>query len=589
MPNIYETAIELHRELSRRGLELNPKIGRDAALHATLASKLGLSADGFSRALKHSSISSEAYLRALMEVAQPFAQMFQQIWSYLSKHCAPRANESLYVRFGFDNERTEIDWDQFRVMVESARKVWAIGPIVMWPLNELFGLARLLSEHDPNWRSIPGSYERGKPFTLPEIQVIDRFDEVGHRVREAMQSWIDAIHHAWPLERRIDRDLPELDRTMETNPEHEREQELIHLSYALTDLLPTWKSILGNWDLIPPRTKQKALDYFDQEIAPKLQPNIGGAWRSALEALDILDLPFWRHRWHTYEVWSAIKALEALDDFHPLPIVSGGHIALDVASPALVAKLAASQTVYAHVQAETKLLHPLGNRKAIKPDLRFSIDTPATNGGTIAIIEFKQRRELDVAHVSEVLAAYSLGVGLRGGVVLINYDAAPAVEVPLGCIVIGDVHPGKPDKVREYQTAVRNCFTGTAVVPQPRRRFVLLDVSGSMGLAYTSPAAQRGLKRLVALPWVKVFRFNDGLVPGGDLKADSQIATGGNTELGAALKQLFELPDAGIPERLVIVTDGGHDHPDELLAKVGLHVECKPDDLEEHLDWLAGH
>jgi hypothetical protein len=341
--------------------------------------------------------------------------------------------------------------------------------------------------------------------------------------------------------------------------------------------------------LIPDSSKQKAADYFDQRIAPKLQTTVGSAWRSTLEALDILDLPFWRHRWHTYEVWAAVKALEALDDFHPVPVVTGGHIALDATSPALIAKLAASQTVFAHVQGETKLLHPLGKRKAIKPDLRFSVDTAVTNNGTIAIVEFKQRRQLDIAHVSEVLSAYSLGVGLRGGVVLINYDAAPVVAVPLGCVLLGEVHPGRPDRVSEYQSALKNCFAGASILPQPRKRFVLLDVSGSMGSEYSSISAQRGLKRLVALPWVKVFSFNDGLADGGDLKSDTSIATGGNTQLGAALEQLFSLPDTGIPERLLVVTDGGHDHPNALLGQCGDHLECRPEELEMHLDWLTKH
>jgi hypothetical protein len=70
------------------------------------------------------------------------------------------------------------------------------------------------------------------------------------------------------------------------------------------------------------------------------------------------------------------------------------------------------------------------------------------------------------------------------------------------------------------------------------------------------------------------------------LKTDSQITTGGNTKLGTALTQLFELPDAGIPERLLVVTDGGHDHPNHLLARAGAYVECKPDELEKRLDWL---
>jgi len=59
--------------------------------------------------------------------------------------------------------------------------------------------------------------------------------------------------------------------------------------------------------------------------------------------------------------------------------------------------------------------------------------------------------------------------------------------------------------------------------------------------------------------------------------------------MGAALGQLFSLPDAGVSERLIIVTDGGHDHPEELLKKCGKYIECTPDELENQLDWLNEH
>src|SRR5258708_6077196 len=125
---IYESAIELHRELSRRGLELNPEIGRDAAVHAALAAKLKLPSNGFATALARSEMSAQEYLQGIAAVAQPFAQMFQKIWSYLSRHCAPKADESLYIRFGFeDGNQTEIDWDQFRLIAESTKKVWCSG------------------------------------------------------------------------------------------------------------------------------------------------------------------------------------------------------------------------------------------------------------------------------------------------------------------------------------------------------------------------------------------------------------------------------------------------------------------------------
>lgn len=505
------------------------------------------------------------------------------------------------VRFGFDGDNKNVDWDQFRLMADTVKRVRRFGPVLLWQDKHLFELGRILSRN-LKARRCP-RYQVGTDLQLEPIDVTTSADEVGSRARDILQSLIEEIHAAWPgLEAQEQqakkwekegkdtenvRELPELSRSKaESDLPARRERTTRDLADLLTDLIPAWGDVCAQWELIPASDKREAERYFRTQVEPFLKSAQAPAWRRIQEALDLLDLPFWRYRWHTYEVWAAIKALEALAEFHPHPVIKDGHIALDAASPAVIATFDAERPMYAHVQGETKLEKPLGKRKAIKPDLRFSIDDPATNAGTVTIVEFKQRGELDAAHVSEVLAAYSLGAGLGGGVIVINYDAVPNVTVPPGCSLLGDVHPGNPDNVRDYQDAVRERFAQAKVVPLVRKKYVLLDVSSSMASEYSSAAAQRGLRRLVALPWVKVFRFNDGLEAGGDLAADGSVATGGGTQLGAALEQLFALSDAGIPERLIVVTDGGHDHPDELLGRCGEHRECTPDDLENHLDWL---
>lgn len=597
-----ETAADLHRELTKRGLQLQPKVGRDATLVALLAGELEIPPECFMSGLKGSGKSAEDYLRALMVVSAPFAQMFREIWNYLSRHCAPKAQESLVVRFGFDGDTRDVDWDQFRLMEDTVKRIRSFGPVLLWQDEHLFKLGAILSRN-LNVRNDP-RYQVGKDFKLAPIEVTAPVDEIGFRAREILQSLIDEIHVAWPgieaqermakeweEEEKDDesvRDLPELNRsnTGSDLPACRAERTTRDLAYLLTDFIPAWGDVCAQWKMISFSDKREAEQYFHTQIEPFLKSVQAPAWQRVQEALDLLDLPFWRYRWHTYEVWAAVKALEALADFHPQPVVKDGHIALDAASPAMIAKLNAEPPMYAHVQGETKLERPLGKRKAIKPDLRFSLDDPATNAGTVTIVEFKQRGELDAAHVSEVLAAYSLGAGLGGGVIVINYDAVPSVKVPHGCSLLGGVHPGNPGNVRGYQDAVRERFAQAKVVPLVRKNFVLLDVSISMDSEYSSSAAQRGLKRLAALPWVKVFRFNDGLESGGDLKSESLIRTSGGTQLGAALKQLFALPDAGVPERLLVVTDGGHDHPNELLGQCGAFIECTPDELDNGLNWL---
>src|SRR5437764_11492887 len=105
-----DTAADLHRELVKRGLDLKPDVGRDVALISELAAKLGIPPNSVITNLKASGKSAEEYLRALVSVAQPFARMFREIWAFLGRHCAPAANERLFIRFGFEDSADEIDW-----------------------------------------------------------------------------------------------------------------------------------------------------------------------------------------------------------------------------------------------------------------------------------------------------------------------------------------------------------------------------------------------------------------------------------------------------------------------------------------------
>jgi hypothetical protein len=76
-------------------------------------------------------------------------------------------------------------------------------------------------------------------------------------------------------------------------------------------------------------------------------------------------------------------------------------------------------------------------------------------------------------------------------------------------------------------------------------------------------------------------RFSNGLVPGGDLKADecANIRTSGGTELAKAIDQIEQL--CGLPRKLLIVTDGEYgDDPREKLARIPEVREYSPRELQ---------
>jgi hypothetical protein len=415
---------------------------------------------------------------------------------------------------------------------------------------------------------------------------------VAQRVRNLLQDAIDQETEMKANPKEHERSLPELECEGDLKSREDRPPEYYRL--PLEDLMPAWHAILKNWRTIEGSRKQEAKRFFDREIEPLLESSTRHIAARVLQALDLLDMPFWRHRWHTYEIWATVVALQTLDEYKPMPIVVARRIPLDGTQPALVARLSGEVPGFVHVQSETTLpstasIQSVLWKRKIKPDLRVGLTDPASHDGTVTIVEFKQRRDLDQKHVMKVMTAYSAGSPRGGGVIIINYDDAPAPSPgpPSGCCLLGNVRPGPTGDVEAYKRAVKWAVKQGGLQPPRRRKdCVLLDVSGSMEDQYKNSKAQTALRRLLALPYVTVLRFNDGLVSGGDLREDGTLTTGGSTQLGSALRQMFSLPEFGIPERLLVVTDGGHDHPVAELSKISEVRECSPDDFGENLDWL---
>jgi hypothetical protein len=122
--------------------------------------------------------------------------------------------------------------------------------------------------------------------------------------------------------------------------------------------------------------------------------------------------------------------------------------------------------------------------------------------------------------------------------------------------------------------------------PINEKIIVLLDASSSMRDLYQDKDAQGFLRALSAMRWVKILRFNDGLVAGGDLDGTTAqtLTTRGGTQLGRALAEIEFL--FGLPSKLLIVTDGEHDSPKEMLVRIENVRECLPKEIGKHMDWL---
>lgn len=586
----FETAAELYREIKRRGLHLRKDYGRDNFLLEQLCAELGCSGGRLQKFLDKSNLSAEDFLRTFLKIAEPFAHMFAEIWKYLGGKCAPDAGETISVRFGFPEheQHSEVDFEAFRRYVRSTEEVIASIRMTRWPreaLLKLFELGKILLSKWPNYSFRDYQrYNPGQPYAMPQVPAgLHEFDTILRRIRDLFQRIIDD-YAAQQEDLQARRRLPELRDSVDEDRE---KGNLRNAAYLLTDLLPMWTYILRDTGAVPTPCKESAHSYYLREIKPALTSGTGLGRVPLLRALDILDLPFWRHRWHTYEIWGTILTLQALEQYKPSLRIVDGRIPLDGYQAEIVADLRTRgyEGACVALQVQTPFHRP--PRKAIKPDLRICFSQTFAPDQTAAIVEFKQRLRLTSRSIKEVASAYRDGSPRIGGVLVLNYDISRvAPQLAPDCFLLQGLHPGNANNIKAFRDCLLRALESVGLSPETSNVVVLLDVSGSMGHRYDPPEVQEALRSLLSTQWLKMLRFNNGLVPGGDLDEATcrAMRTSGGTELGRALDEMERV--YGLPEKLLVVTDGQHDHPNERLARILDVRECAPSDLADCIPWI---
>lgn len=578
-----ETAAELYREMKHRGLHLRRENGRDDALIVELANRIGCKDLNIQDFLDRSDLSAQDFMTIFIDIAQPFAMMFAEIWDYLSTYAAYRSSESIAVRFGFPDSRNPsvITLEQFRRYVETIRRT--ILTVHLWPdkaIYSLYGLYRILLQGVGSGVG-RHKYQEGQAFTLPKVGLAGHpFDEIAIRIQRLFQKNVDAFAEKGQFS--IEGISLRYDNGME-----EGSRPGFPTRRLTADLLPFWQRVFEEYGRVADKTKSEALEYYRRNTAPLLRERKEEGTGRFIEALDIIDLPFWRHRWHTYEVWSTVAVLRTLREYSPSPRVCGNSIPIDGYEPSTIADLDAEGFPKACVAVQVQTPYVAGKRKAIKPDLRVCFSERLEPEATAAIVEFKQRKRLSRKEILEVSKAYLGGSPRCGGIILVNYDAAPPGEpLPPGASLVGEMHPCNQDAVDVFQNALLRTLESVSFRPVKKRTVVLLDVSGSMAGQYDSRSIKDALRRLLSLTKVSVFTFNDGLTSGQKMgaEASTSLNTAGGTDLGKALDDLEKA--YGVPNQLLVVTDGGYRCPDGRLEQISFVRECMPEDIENNMQWL---
>lgn len=236
----------------------------------------------------------------------------------------------------------------------------------------------------------------------------------GDLVSELTEAWTVAVH-LWrsPSRVRSDDNLEN-----ELSPDAARDparyaDALIHAAEALTNRLDDVAPIVGR--------------------APR---------QATVEQLtEFTELPFWKHRWFLYELWTLVRVLDvaasagtvSLEGLTQLrPGVQEWKLPGGTAS-APVARIAKG-TRRVSVWTQLKSQHP-ETRAGLEPDLRLRRDRPPE--ADLFLIENKDRLSITTGGIAEIVERYVTGTAV-GGAWFVNYETFPTAA--------HDLEKGYPDR-----------------------------------------------------------------------------------------------------------------------------------------------
>ena len=581
---VFGNAYDLYQEIrDNKGLHLRRGNGRDDILIEELCNSIGCPDDQIAEFLKEENRSAEWLMREFLQLAAPFARMFADIWNFLSGEKAPKATEDLRVRFGFDEDDvTDVDLEQFREWAETARRISTGANVSYWSSESLSDLFCIAEQVDIEGKS-GSDYYPGESYQLPVIETHrnDDFEEMVQRVHNLFQNIIDtAVEHRGEGS----------DRYVFEQEYEGQETPLSHQNAAgtLTDLLPSWELIFENHHEVSEEDRREAVEFFQENIEPKIEIERILGYQNYQSPLDILRLPFWKNRWHTYEIWMTVQTLRALDRYDPQVRVDDGRIPIDGRDTAIVADLEKAENHDACVVSELETSHQAEEWESMRPDLSICRTQELDKESRAVVIEYKQRSDLLVSHVKEVTRKYLSGAPEAVGLAIVNYDDTPDVDLPESVELIENVRPHSLT-VRDYRDLIHKYMEETEL-PEPLQQWVaLVDVSGSMRHKYTDKEVKNALLNLLESMGYNsdIYKFNDGLTKNPQISADDidgGLRPRGGTNLEAAIEDLYEKYE--VAKNLLVVSDGDYFSPDSFPEGLENIEQCSPQELSSKLEKL---
>jgi len=181
------------------------------------------------------------------------------------------------------------------------------------------------------------------------------------------------------------------------------------------------------------------------------------------QLLEFTELPFWKHRWFLYELWTLVRVLRTAGTVGVLTLEGVAETRPGILEWMLPGGTARGPVASvrrdgrgAKVWTQLKSQHP-ATGAGLEPDLRITSDTPSAND--LFLVENKDRRAIGLGDLAEIVERYVTGTTARAAW-FINYENFPASVAGLearysdrGVRVVSRFRPGSVPADFERQLA----------------------------------------------------------------------------------------------------------------------------------------
>lgn len=569
-----KSSVQLYRLISRENLHLRAGYGRDDALLGQLAQKLGLDPNKpIPKQLESKKISLEEFVQAFFLLIEPFAKMLSNIYSIMQRHQARSALRSIRMRFSFQKIREEFDFDlkHFREWLAIYRKLRGTFTIRLWSYDDIgklfqpIGTLRNIYGEDYNWER---NRRYSSPLPEPQILYIDSQWIPLRHLRDAMEQLRQIVaeetdEHANALSA-LTKEYEDREEQIEFSPSKVR--------LMLSDLWPGFVGLLSQLEKSSPTkslTKEaiNALQEIDR-IQRDIQRSHMDGEVLVRDLVELLRLPFWKHRWRVYEVWVMFGVIDCLDEYDITLELVGDRLTLEEYTATKVAQF--EDLKGGDYEVWTQLSTPVDTphkRKHIMPDIRFCRDDAGVPENTFLLVECKQSINMKPKGLKDLIEDYRRGAYKSILNLFVNYDRFPAISLPFPHIkLFSNVNPAYPSIVQEFKKLIKSTLMEHRIEPAvPQFDAIVFDVSVSMRGKYTVSEISKTCRNLlIENSRSKIFFFSSNLLATDKLSSPALVSElegmiSGSTNLDGALRELHsKYPDI---KRVAVVTDGHYDSP----------------------------